>query len=177
LSDENARPPEIADGRTAFEWDSKYDDKARKRMAKEAIYIAAVFILSFVLLFLNYRGVLSRWLSRDEETLLTIEYIAYFSIAGLLGGNVFGIKFFYRAVARGSWHMDRIYWRIFSPFVSMAVALIVGVMISTGILAVHNDTTNLWAIAFGFFAGYFADEAVGKMYDIATLLFGKTKQM
>ena len=58
----------------------------------------------------------------------------------------------------------------------MSVACIVGVMASSGILTTHNNASSSGAIAVGFFAGYFADEAVGKMYEIATLLFGKTKK-
>jgi hypothetical protein len=164
------------DGRFPFDWKSKYEKEARSRIRSEAIYVSIIFIFSVTLLVLNHRGVLIQLFSSNPTWDSVVKYLAYFSISGLLGGSIFGIKFFYRAVARGNWHMDRLYWRIFSPFVSMIVAFVVGAMVSAGIVATQSQMSNFWAIAFGFFAGYFADEAVGLMYTIATRVFGTTKR-
>jgi hypothetical protein len=136
-------------------------------------------LLSYTLLSLNFFGVFIALLKHFRFTpgkLKIAEYLIYFSSAGILGGSIYGIKYFYRIIARGYWTLDRRYWRIFSPFVSMSIAFIVGTMVCAGLLKSNNNISNSWAVAFGFFSGYFADEAVGKMYEVATLVFGKTKK-
>jgi len=165
------------DGRKRGDWKSIYSDtNACKQIRYEAIYICSVFILSFVLLILNYLNVFSCLLKLTESAIVRFKYIVYFSSAGMLGGIVFGMKYFYRVVAKGYWSQDRRYWRILSPFISMSVAFIIGCMSSIGILTSSNSLKNTGAVVFGFFAGYFADEAVGKMYEVATFIFGKTKK-
>jgi hypothetical protein len=167
------------DGRNRHDWKSKYTDEARKEMIKEAVYIGLILVLSFALLIFNFFGAfvaLIKHFCGNPSKLKIAEYLIYFSSAGILGGSVYGIKYFYRVIAHGYWTQDRRYWRIFSPFVSMAIAFIVGIMVCAGLLKSNNNISNSWAIAFGFFSGYFADEAVGKMYEIATLVFGKTKK-
>ena len=162
------------DDRKRAEWKSVYPPEARKEIKCEAFYVFFVFLLSFGLLIANYFNIFSRLLSITESTIVRFKYIVYFSSAGMLGGTIFGMKYFYRAVARGYWTQDRRYWRLLSPFISMTIAFIIGCMSSIGVLTFYNNSTNTWAVVFGFLAGYFADEAVGKMYEIATLIFGKT---
>ena len=175
MNEDIKRSAEInTDDRERFEWESKYPPKARKEIFLESVYVSFVFLLSFALIIFNYLGLISSILTLDESHIVQFEYIVFFASAGILGGTVFGMKYFYRVVARGYWTQDRRYWRILSPFISMSVAFIIGCMSSVGILTSYNSSTNTWAIVFGFFAGYFADEAVGKMYEIATLIFGKT---
>lgn len=168
------------DGRDPFDWKSRYPQEAKREIRWEAFYIVCIFILSFLLLLLNYLCVFSKLLQKFTQcsqikrfSIRRFEYLVYFLSSGLLGGSIFGVKYFYRVIARGYWTQDRRYWRIFSPFISMTIAFIVGTMASSGILNSQNSSS--WAVSIGFFAGYFADEAVGKMYEIATLLFGKTK--
>jgi hypothetical protein len=174
LNEEKRSADINTDAREQFDWKSKYPPEARKEIFLESVYVLFFFFLSFALLLLNYFGLISSLFALDESRIIKFEYIVYFSSAGILGGTVFGMKYFYRVVARGYWTQDRRYWRILSPFISMGIAFIIGCMSSIGILTTYNSSTNTWAVAFGFFAGYFADEAVGKMYEIATLIFGKT---
>jgi hypothetical protein len=162
------------DDRKRGEWKSMYPPEARKEIRCEAFYVFFVFLLSFGLLIANYFNIFSRLLSITESAIVRFKYIVYFSSAGMLGGTIFGMKYFYRTVARGYWTQDRRYWRLLSPFISMTIAFIIGCMSSIGVLTFYNNSTNTWAIVFGFLAGYFADEAVSKMYEIATLIFGKT---
>ena len=176
MSEEKTRATDInTDGREPYDWKSKYPPEAHKEIRVESFYIGTVFLLAFLLLIINYLGIFNSLFALEELRLAQFEYIVYFTSAGLLGGIVFGMKYFYRVVARGYWTQDRRYWRIMSPFISMSVAFVVGAMSSSGILNSQNSSMDAWAVAFGFFAGYFADEAVGKMYEMATMLFGKTK--
>ena len=41
-----------------------------------------------------------------ENQVHTIKKYAYYLSSGMLGGITFGMKYFYRAVARGFWHID-----------------------------------------------------------------------
>ena len=164
------------DDRERFKWKSDYPPEARKEIRLEALYVFFVFLLSFGLIIANYLSIFSCKLALTKPYIVPFEYVIYFSSSGMLGGTVFGMKYFYRVVARGYWSQDRRYWRLLSPFISMSIAFIIGCMSSIGILNSYNSSSNTWAIVFGFFAGYFADEAVGKMYDVATFIFGKTKK-
>jgi hypothetical protein len=157
-----------------FDWKSKYPIEARREMCVEMIYLGVIFLLSLVILLLNYMCLFASVFSLSGSSLIRFTYMVYFSAAGMLGGVIFGMKYFYRVVARGYWTQDRRYWRILSPFISMTIAFIVGAMASAGILSAQNSPTNTWAVVFGFLAGYFADQAVGKMYELATLVFGNT---
>jgi hypothetical protein len=176
LSDESTKTSNNVntDGREPFDWASKYPPEARKEMRFECGYVLILFVLAFTLISLNFFGALYPLFDLDDCQVAQFKYMVYFSSAGLLGGTVFGMKYFYRVVARGYWTQDRRYWRLLSPFISLGIAFIVSAMVSASLLSASNASTNYWAIAFGFFSGYFADEAVGKMYEIATLLFGKT---
>jgi len=180
-NDESSEPCDFpqninTDDRKQYEWLSKYPSEARKKIRKEAIYVFALLFIASLLFFLNFMDVFSTLLKISGRKKMVLTYIVYFMSSGLLGGLVFGIKYFYRTVARGWWHDDRRYWRYFSPIISMFIALIIGTMVVSGLIESQNGASNTWAISFGFFSGYFADEAVGKMYEVASVFFGKAKQ-
>jgi len=148
-------------------------------MIFEAIYIFVVFLLAFIFIFLNFTDILTNSFINDTDKKPIAKYLIYFATGGLLGGSIYGMKYFYRVIARRYWTQDRRYWRILSPFISMAIAFVIGCMIYAGILNSGKPDSGFkksWGVAFGFFSGYFADEAVGKMYDIATMIFGKNKK-
>jgi len=138
------------------------------------------FCWHLYLFFFNFTDILINSFINDTDKKPIAKYLIYFATGGLLGGSIYGMKYFYRVIARRYWTQDRRYWRILSPFISMAIAFVIGCMIYAGILNSGKPDSgfkNSWGVAFGFFAGYFADEAVGKMYDIATMIFGKTKKL
>lgn len=159
------------DDRERFNFKSKYEKEARVEIRIEAIYLIFVMIASLVLLYLNWKG-----------TLLTIFHIQtgqdtfkryiYYLVSGLLGGITFSIKYFYRVVARGWWHQDRRVWRVSSPLLSSVIGFMTGVLIEAQLLNTNIPSSGSSIVAIGFLAGYFADEAVGKMYEIANVIFG-----
>lgn len=166
------------DGRKAYEWKSKYPKEARDEMLSEAIYIGIVLAASLLGLFLNWCGVFNCYIGEDPAKVAAFEGIILFFFSGLMGGTIFGIKYFYRVVARGYWTQDRKYWRIFSPWISACVALVVGGMVISGYINATQTPSTATGLCVGFIAGYFADEAVGKMSEVAIALFGsgnKTK--
>ena len=164
------------DGRKPYEWKSKYPKEARDEMLWEAIYIGIVLALSLLGLYLNSCGVFSCHLKEDPTRAAAFEGIILYFFSGLMGGTIFGIKYFYRVVARGYWTQDRKYWRIFSPWISACVSLVVGCMVVSGYVNAAQNPSTAAGLCVGFIAGYFADEAVGKMSEVATALFGSSNK-
>ena len=87
-----------------------------------------------------------------------------------------GSSLFHSAIgekkARGYWTQDRRYWRIFSPWVSACIAVVVGCMVVSGYINADQNPSIAVGTCIGFISGYFADEAVGKMSEVAIALFG-----
>lgn len=162
------------DGRKPYNWESGYPESARKEIRYEAIYIGIILILSLLGLLFNWCGYFSRFICLEAEKQSSFETILYYFISGLLGGTIFGIKYFYRVVARGYWSQDRRYWRIFSPWISSCIATVVGCMVISGFINANKSPSVATGICVGFVAGYFADQAVGKMSEVATALFGNS---
>ena len=54
------------DGREPYEWKSKYPECARKEMKKEAIYIGAILLLSFILLICIVGGLIDCQFARTR---------------------------------------------------------------------------------------------------------------
>lgn len=158
------------DGRMVGQWESRYvnDPKARKIQKIEAIYLALLICSSLLLLVLNYNGFLSSFFYVPDEKEFAFSRIVTCTICGLFGGTVFDIKWFYRSIARGFWNKDRIYWRIFSPIISLAFAFCLGSILNENIITLGNGFS---AATIGFLAGYFSDEAAGKMAEVAKVLF------
>lgn len=164
------------DGRKPYEWKSKYPKEARDEMLGEAIYIGIVLALSLLGLYLNWCGVFSCHLEEEPTRAIAFDGIVLYFFSGLMGGTIFGIKYFYRVVARGYWTQDRKYWRIFSPWISACVSLVVGCMVVSGYINAAQSPSTAAGLCVGFIAGYFADEAVGKMSEVATALFGSSSK-
>ncbi len=159
------------DDRKRFDFKSKYLDTARFEIRIEAIFLVSVMITSIVILYLNWKGTLLFILDIQVGQDTFKRYIYYFA-SGLLGGITFSMKYFYRVVARGWWHQDRRVWRISSPLLSAVIGFMTGVLIEAQLLNTNIPSNGASIVAIGFLAGYFADEAVGKMYEIANVIFG-----
>lgn len=104
------------DGRKRFQWESFYSSEAKKIIRNESIYLFLILIGSQVLIFAAWKGWINSFFSLSSEEAITLRKYTYYSAAGMLGGGAFGVKYFYRVVARGYWHLDRRIWRYMSPF-------------------------------------------------------------
>lgn len=162
------------DERIQGKWESRYKEK-RVWVIQiiEAIYLLFVVITAFIALFLNYVDVLESWLNIPDKKQYYFSRMCTCTICGLLGGAVFDIKWFYKAIAHGFWNVDRIYWRIFTPVISLSFAFCLACVFSDNII-VHGDGFS--AATLGFLAGYFSDEAAGKMAEVAKVLFNTNKK-
>lgn len=161
-----------SDGRKEYEWETRYKKNAdgkdpAKLMRREAIYLSVLTFIAFASILINYKNGFVYILSVDTPDAIILKRVIYCLCAGLLGGVTFSIKIFYRAVARGKWNYDRRYWRLFSPVISLSVTTLVAAFMIDDII----ESKMYTAYMLGYFAGYFSENAVGKMYDIAVVLF------
>jgi hypothetical protein len=163
------------DGRKPYDYVTKYDKVAIKEIRKDCLFIFIVFFLAVFFVFLTLSGIFASLFQFTTEYIIIVNYYALYSFSGLLGGIVFSMKFFYHAVAKGMWNLDRRYWRVMSPFISMAIALVIGGMASAGMLTAQQSSSNAGCLVIGFIAGYFADNALAKMLEVAKVVFGNTK--
>ena len=168
--------------------ESAYSTDALKSIKTEAIYLGIVFFVALFLLAVCLKNT-PLTIEDKSDDFLPVAWIYFY--AGLLGGTVFGVKTFCRVVAVEDWKKDKMFWRYASPWTAACVALVVGFMICSGFIDALKDmvgaagekssTGNAMevsiatAVSVGFFAGCFADKALGKMRDISSVLFGHTE--
>lgn len=163
------------DDRELFDWKGHYPNEAKIEIHYEARVIGGILFLTFGLLFLTWRGTAFELLSDGCTTCSreTFDRYAYFYLGGQLGGILFGVKYLYKVVARGRWHLDRRLWRFFSPFLSGGLAFVVGALTDSGVMGLTAKASSGSAyFSLGFIAGYFADSALAKMQEIADTVFG-----
>ena len=99
-------------------------------------------------------------------------------IGGTLGGTLFTIKWLYHVVARQLWNLDRRLWRLFTPHISGGLAFAVIALVSSGMMKIFNaKATHTPSVVVGmaFLVGYFSDNAVAKLTEIANTLFGTSR--
>lgn len=100
-------------------------------------------------------------------------------LGGTLGGTLFAIKWLYHSVAKWKWNEDRKLWRYFTPPISGALAFIVVLLISSGVLKIFDQNamrSPSLSLAIGFMVGYFSDSAIAKLSEVAQTLFGTLKE-
>lgn len=164
------------DGRQKNDWESKYPKAAKSQILCECWYIFALLIVSLALIFITWRNIIGNYLDLSGTSLEQFRQFSYYSFSGLLGGTVYGMKYLYRVVARGFWHEDRKPWRYMSPFIALAISFVFGAMIDGKFVTMTTPIKSSVIVGVGFLVGYFADRAIGKLHDIADVIFGHAAQ-
>lgn len=167
------------DSRDVGDWESKYPPTARRSIRLDAIIAGGIFGLTLLAILGTWRGSMYGWLAHDCAgcSPATFYRYTYFTLGGLLGGSLYGIKYLYKVVARNRWSVDRRLWRIFSPLVSGGLALVIAALTDSGILGLTTKQTGGASfLSLGFIVGYFADSALAKMQEIAETVFGSTNR-
>lgn len=163
------------DGRDSHDWTTRYERAAVFQIRFDAAYIATLMVVALVAIFLTWNGTSFELLNQGCGTCsrVTFNKYSYYFLGGYLGGVLFGVKYLYKVVARGYWNMDRRLWRLFSPFLSGGLALVVGALIDSGVLGLTSKVASGAAyFSYGFITGYFADRAIDKMQEVAETVFG-----
>jgi len=161
------------DERKQGEWESRYPKKAQWIQIVETVYLLFIVFTSFAIIYLNYAGAIENWLNIPEDKQLLFSRMITCVTCGMLGGTIFDMKWFYKSIAHGYWNLDRKYWRIFTPIISLSFSFCLACIFSDNII-IHGDGFS--AATLGFLAGYFSDEAVGKMAEVAKVLFNTGKK-
>lgn len=171
-------PHDLADGRKAGEWQTRYNVVARRTIRNEALYLGLWLAFSLVFLILTVLEVPQHWLSLTGNTLQQFNRCISAWLAGTLGGTAFALKWLYHAVAHHTWNIDRRLWRFFIPHISGVLGLLIVFIVASGLFGFFNpDAVNklTFIIALAFLTGYFSDLAFAKLAEIATSIFGTTK--
>lgn len=172
----DSKNTDFTDGRKLLEWGSKYTDpKAKKAIWLEFAYLAILLYsipIGILILWLDYP---KNWLNLCDQK---YEPIIKYSIAwlgGTLGGTLFDLKWLYHSVARQIWHLDRRLWRYSVPHISGGLAFIMIALISSPILRIFDQQSveSLSSVVgIAFLVGYFSDNALAKLKEISSNLFG-----
>jgi hypothetical protein len=169
-------PADPTDGRELDNWCSRYRDRrAVAQIWAEAIYLAILLGASAFAILEVWQGSPQHWLAVDDARYATFQTYGYAWLAGVVGGTVFAVKWLYHSVARGFWNVDRLSWRIFIPHISGAFSLGFIALITSGIFEILNRDllrSGPAVVGLGFLLGYFSDFTVGRLYEIASHLFG-----
>lgn len=183
MSTEPDDHPDYDDGRKNWEWKSKYCKKAWYQICGELVVLAAFLALALFVL-IDCVTLTKDEVARDgyvHSSLFGV-YIAVenakwvaLAVAGFIGGLVFDLKWLYHAVARGKWHQDRCLWRLIVPFNSAMVSLFTGFLFASGVIPfLKNESFDEYhtLLGFGFVFGYFSDNILAALQNLAAKLFG-----
>jgi hypothetical protein len=198
-------PADPTDGRDYGDWKTRYSDPlAQKKIRFEAIYLfihlALVIIVVFFVTLCSDRTALEAASGRPKleadglpgikskkpepaeagsfSQSLHWQQLLHAFLGGVLGGTLLSIKWLYHVVAKNLWNIDRRLWRLFTPYLSGALALAFVVLMGSGLIVVFDQKSlgSVW-VCFGlsFLVGYFSDTATAKLSEVARTLFGTTK--
>lgn len=167
--------PENTDNRTPGEWQSKYEGDAMNKIFFEARYLVFTYSLAPILSLIIWLDLPLKWFDLDPQVFLIIKKYSLVFFGGVFGGTIFDIKWLVHAVAKRKWHMDRRLWRLLVPLTSGAFSLAFATLISSGFLKIFDPNSlqsPATAFGFGFLVGYFSDNAIAKLSEVAQTLFG-----
>lgn len=183
MVDKDNELPDYDDGREGGDWKSRYDGRAWFQIILE-------FLLLFVYLIVaNYFLIEAITEKSEENTSEGFIYSTLFGVyvaeekakwialalAGFVGGAVFDLKWMYHSVAKGIWNVDRCLWRIIVPFNSAMVSLFTGFLFASGVVPfLKNESFEDYFVllGFGFVFGYFSDNILAALQNLAKKAFG-----
>jgi len=183
MADKDEELPDYDDGRIPGDWKSRYQRRAWLQIILEFL------LLFFYLIIANYFLIEAITEKPVEFTRKGFVYSSLFSVfvadekakwialalAGFIGGAVFDLKWMYHSVAKGIWNIDRCLWRIIVPFNSAMVSLFTGFLFASGSIPfLKNESFDEYYVllGFGFLFGYFSDNILAALQNLAKKAFG-----
>lgn len=174
---------DLADGREKGHWQSRHNGTAWLQIVVELVYLCVVLGICIVLLLDGVSTNLTTNEATDQvrSSLLGLQFSTSsanwiaLALAGMIGGTVFDLKWLYHSVAKGSWNQDRILWRLIVPWNSAMVSLFTGFLFASGVVPfLRNETFSeiYTLLGFGFVFGYFSDNILAAMQNLAQKMFG-----
>lgn len=171
-------PADITDGRESLQWESAYPKIARRSIWIECAYLAVLLALAPTAIATIWSGLPNQWLHLDPTAYRKLSLYSAAWFGGLLGGVLFAMKWHYHVVAKKLWHLDRRLWRFFTPHISSGLAFVVVCLISSGVIKIFDQTafqSHSAVVGFSFLVGYFSDNAIAKLTEIAGTVFGVSR--
>jgi len=172
-------PKDLTDGREPLEWKTKYPFGAWILIICESLYISLLLFGVPIVIFLIWLKIPHSFFSSvSEEAYKILAKYVYAWLGAFYGGIIIDLKWLYHSVSKKKWHVDRILWRILEPHLSASLGLIFMFLLTSGLLNIFDqDYLNLPAVAIsiGILVGLFSDNATGKLAEIASKLFGASK--
>lgn len=170
-------PEDLTDGRQPGDWKTRYEAEAWKFIRQEAAYLVCLMILGLVgilLVWLRYPQRLLHLSTRDTNI---FSRYAFAGLSGAMGGVLFAMKWLYHTVAKRTWHLDRRIWRYLTPLISGGLGFFtVAIVQSLSAFDPVVVSTNARTTAFGFLIGFFSDNALAKLAEVAETLLGRTRR-
>jgi hypothetical protein len=172
----------LTDGRQPGDFSSRYPREAWFQIGVELVWLVSLLVFCLYQLLsasieastagkVTFRPIGSLDSQNNREILL---WCALFT-AGVSGGASFSLKWLYHSVAKNTWNRDRIVWRLIVPLLSGVLATFLGFMIVSGLIPLLSRTafdTFFVALGFGYFVGYFSDNALASLHGLADKMFG-----
>jgi hypothetical protein len=178
--DSGFAPRDYSDGRSPGDWQSRFEDpRAKKRIRLEAGFLLVVLLILNLGILLTWLRVLQRWLgitSANEVRTFSLYVIGVCS--GALGGTLFSMKWLYHSVAKHIWNEDRTLWRSFTPLISGGLSFAVLAMINSQLFGIFDSRLTASiprSAAVAFLVGFFSDNTIAKLAEIAESIFGTTR--
>ena len=171
--------PDNTDDRLPGDWKSKYEPEACKKINFEFWYLVGVYLVASVLTVIIWAQFPVHWFNLEADKFTIFKKYAIVVLGGIFGGTVFDMKWLIHAVANQKWHMDRRLWRLLVPLTSGAFSLAFAALITSGFIKIFDPTSLTacsTAFGFGFLVGYFSDNAIGKLSEVAHTLFGTLEE-
>jgi hypothetical protein len=168
-------PEDFTDGRGLGQWRSRYDREAWSYIYWEAGYLAALLLIVLVSMLLVWLKIPQRYLKLSDAMSPTFTRYVMAGLSGILGGVLFAMKWLYHSVAKELWNVDRKLWRYFAPIISGGLAFAaICVTEAFGVFDPKLVATSARTTALGFMVGFFSDNALAKLAEVAQTLFGPT---
>jgi hypothetical protein len=176
-SDVGFAPRDLTDARALGEWQSRYEGRAWKFIAVEAVYLTVLLAAVVVALINVWLGGPASWWSLSPDQNVTFTRYSYAWLGGTLGGVFFALKWLYHSVAKQLWNLDRCLWRYFTPHISGGLAFAITAIFNS-ILASDRGSfmSGTKTLAIGFLVGLFSDNALAKLAEVAETLLGPTRR-
>ncbi len=172
-------PYDLTDGREPYDWPTRWPRRAQYHIAFEACVLFGLTLASPFLMIAIWNGRGADWFGLQGENAAVFGVYGLAWTSGLLGGTSFSLKWLYHSVAKGSWHRDRLLWRLATPFLSASLAFVVVALVRSELLPILNaNSLEIPAaiVAFGYLSGYFSDHAVAALLRLAQRVFGDVRE-
>src|SRR5207302_2795773 len=150
---------------------TRYCPDASKGIRIEALVLTGYLLITIAAISTLYMEGPKALLSLTESKYLNISRYGYAFFGGFLGGTMFSLKWLIHTVAKAIWNEDRRLWRFLVPVNSGFLAFAVVILIDSGLFSQQAMARPAAVIGVGFITGYFSDQAMGKLGELAQVLF------